>query len=194
MNKLLAGIVALGLLITSLEEANAKQIVTPIISEKNTNILTNKSDNISEISLPYKFNDKQLIAQSVARLNFSWRAAHDLELAAVGIKFILTAQASDFVGLALLLASGHDVYLVRVRLNNTGDVPLRVYPQYLKAYYGNQFTSVIPIADNRFLQPDILQPNYYIDKPVIFIAPYGLNLQRDVQMGYADNSIQVIND
>lgn len=184
MNKLLAGIAALGLSITSPAIANAKQIVTPIISEKNTNILTNKGDNISNASLSSRLNNKQLIAQSVARLDFSWRTAHNLELVAVGINFILTAQTSDVIALGLLLASGHDVYLARVRLHNTGNVPLRIYPQNINVYYGNKSTRVIPIPDSRFLQPDILQPNYYIDKPVIFIAPYGLNLLNDVGMAY----------
>jgi hypothetical protein len=192
MNKLIAGIAALSLSITSPAIANAKQIVTPIVSEKNTNILTNKGDNIPNASLSSRLNNEQLIAQSVARLNFSWRTA-PLELAAVGLNFILTAKTSDVAALAILLASGHDVYVARVRLHNTGNISLRVYPQNIKVYYGNKYTSVIPIADYRFLQPDILQPNYYLDRPVIFIAPYGLRLS-NVRMGYRDDSIQVIND
>lgn len=194
MNKLIAGITAFGLSITSPAIANAKQIVTPIVSDKNSNSLINEDSNISNASLSYSLNNEQLIAQSVARLNFSWRTAHSLELTAVGINFIMTANKPDFAALVLLLLSGHDVYLVRVRLENTGNVPLRVYPQYIRAYYGNKSTSVIPIADNRFLQPDILKPGYYIDKPVIFIAPYGLNLLKDVGMGYGANSIQVTYD
>ena len=99
-------------------------------------------------------------------------------------EFIFTAKTPDIAALGLLLLSGHDLYVVRVRLHNTGNVPLRVYPQNIKVYYGNKSTSVIPIPDNRFLQPDILEPNYYIDKPVIFIAPRRLNLLNDVEMAY----------
>ena len=194
MKKFIAGIVSLGLSAASSNIANAKQIVTSIISENNVNTLVNKDENIPNTSLSYGLNNKQLIAQSFARLNFSWRTSHSLELTSVAINFIFTAKTSDFITLALLLASGHDVYIVRVRLDNTGNVPLRVYPQYIRAYYRNTYTTVIPIADNRFLQQSILYPNYYIDQPAIFIAPYGLDIVRDVRMGYADGSIQVIND
>ncbi|HBE17144.1 MAG TPA: hypothetical protein DEG17_23820 [Cyanobacteria bacterium UBA11149] len=194
MNKSLTAILALSLSIASPTIATAKQIVTPITSENSATNLTNQGDNISKISLSSPLNNEQLIAQSVARLNFSWSTAHNLELAAVAMEFILTAKTGDFAVLAVLLASGHDIYMVRVRLENTGNVPLRVYPQNIKAYYGNTSTRVISMPDNRFLQPDTLQPGYYIDKPVIFIAPYGLNLQRDIQIGYGDNSIQVTYD
>ncbi len=182
MNKLLAGIAALSLSITSPTIANAKQIVTPIITED--------TNNISETSLSYGLKDKQLIAQTVARLDFNWNIA-PLELAGAATRFIFNANGPEVAAYVLLLLSGHDVYVVRAKLHNTGNVPLRVYPQRIKVYYGNKSTSVIPIADNRFLQPDILRPNYYINKPVIFIAPSNLNLLRDVKMGYRDNSIQV---
>jgi hypothetical protein len=183
MKKLLAGIAALGVCITSPAIANAQQIVTSMVSEDSANSLINKGSNISDASLSSRLNDKQLIAQSVARLNFSWRTA-PLELAVVATEFIVKGKTSNFIALAVLLASGHDVYVARVTLHNTGNVPLRVYPQNIKVYYGNKSTNVIPIADNRFLQPDILEPNYYIEKPVIFIAPYGLNLLNHVEMAY----------
>ncbi|KST65215.1 hypothetical protein [Mastigocoleus testarum] len=194
MKKIIASIAALGLWIHSSGVANAKQATAPIVS-KNTanNSLTNNSSNISNASLSYSSNDEQLIAQSVARLNFSWRIA-PFELAAVGMSIILKGKKSDFDALARLLASGHDLYVVRVRLHNTGNLPLRVYPQNIKVYYRNGSTSVIPVPDYRFLQPDILRPGYYIDKPVLFIAPSGLNLLRDVRMGYRDSSIRVINN
>lgn len=191
MNKSITAILALGLSLASPTIATAKQIVTPITSENSATNLTTKGDNISNTSLSSPLNNKQLIAQSVARLNFSWSTAHNLELLAVATKFIMTAQTEDFIALVVILASGHDIYMVRVRLENTGNVPLRVYPQNIKAYYGNKSSSAILIPDNRFLQPNVLNPGYYIDKPVIFIAPYGLNLLRDVRMGYRDNSIQV---
>ncbi|MGB3512960.1 MAG: hypothetical protein WBA93_27845 [Microcoleaceae cyanobacterium] len=194
MNRLFIAITTLGLSITYPAIASAKQIVTPTISDNSLNKVINQERNISNFSLSSTSNKKQLIARSVARLNFSWRTAHNLELAAVAINFIMTAKTPDVVALGLLLLSGHDIYLVRARLHNTGNVPLRVYPQNIKVYYGNKYTSAIAIPDNRFLQPDILEPNYYIDKPVIFIAPYGLNLLRDVRMGYRDSSIKVIND
>jgi hypothetical protein len=194
MNKSLTAILTLSLSIASPTIATAKQIVTPIISESSATNLTNQGDNILNTSLSSPLNNEQLIAQSVARLNFSWTNAHSLELAAVATKFILTAQTEDFIALAILLASGHDIYMVRVRLENTGNVPLRVYPQNIKAYYGNKSSSAILIPDNRFLQPNVLNPGYYIDKPVIFIAPYGLNLQSDIQIGYGDNSIEVTYD
>ncbi|MCU0543069.1 MAG: hypothetical protein MUE44_13005 [Oscillatoriaceae cyanobacterium Prado104] len=194
MNKSLTAILALGLSIASPSIATTKQIVTSIISENIATILTNQGDNISNAFLSSPLNNEQLIAQSVARLKFSWRSAHSLELVAVATKFIMTAKTEDLAALVVLILSGHDIYLVRVRLENTGNVPLRVYPQNINSYYGNKSTSVIPIPDNRFLQPGVLNPGYYIDKPVIFIAPYGLSLQRDVRMGYRDNSIEVIHD
>jgi hypothetical protein len=194
MKNILAGIVALCVSVASSNTANAKQIVMPIISDNNVNRLVNKDEKIPKASLSSSLNNKQLIAQSFARLNFSWRTSHSLELTSVAINFIFTAKTSDFITLALLLASGHDVYIVRVRLDNTGNVPLRVYPQYIRAYYRNTYTTVIPIADNRFLQQSILYPGYYIDQPAIFIAPYGLDIVRNIRMGYADGSIQVINN
>lgn len=191
MNKSLTAILTLSLSIASPTIATAKQLVTPITSDNTATSLINQGGNIPNVSLSSPLNNEQLLAQSVARLNFSWSTAHNLEFLAVATKFILTAQTEDFIAIAVLLASGHDIYMVRARLENTGNVPLRVYPQNIKAYYGNKSSSAILIPDNRFLQPGIVNPGYYIDKPVIFIAPYGLNLQRDVRMGYRDNSIQV---
>ncbi|GAB1537401.1 hypothetical protein NUACC21_00410 [Scytonema sp. NUACC21] len=143
MKKLLAGIAALGIWITSSGIANAQPIVTSMVLEGSASNVINKGSNISDTSLSYSFKNKQLIAQSVARLNFSWRVA-PLELAAVAINFILTAKTPDVVGFGLLLASGHDVYVAKVTLHNTGNVPLRVYPQNIKVYYRNQSTNVIP--------------------------------------------------
>ncbi|MBW4645587.1 MAG: hypothetical protein KME23_21805 [Goleter apudmare HA4340-LM2] len=150
----------------------------------------NESSNISEPNLSPSLNEQQLIAQSVRRLNFSWRVAPG-EQAAIGTE-ILIRGGTDTIG--NILRSGQDIYVVKVRLFNTGNVPLRIHPQNIKVFYGNRFSrsiSVIPVTDNRFLQPDILKTNHYIDKPVIFTAPIGLKLPRDIRMGYADNSIRV---
>lgn len=193
MHKLFTTITALGLSITFPAIAIAKQIATPTIPTNNINKVINKERNISKFSLSNISNDKQLIAQSVRRLNFSWRTA-PLEMTVLVLELIMKGKVSDYIILQQLLRSGYDIYVVRVRLSNTGNVPLRVHPQNIKAYYGNKYTSVIPVADNRFLQPDILRPNYYIDKPVVFIAPRRLNLLRDVRMAYRDSSIRAINN
>lgn len=150
----------------------------------------NEPSNISEPNLSRSWNDQQLIAQSIRSLNFSWRPAPG-EQAAIGTE-ILIRGGTD--GIGNILRSGQDIYVVRVRLFNTGNVPVRIHPQNIKVFYGNGFSryvSVIPVTDNRFLQPDILKTNHYIDKPVIFTAPLGLKLPRDIRMGYADNSIRV---
>jgi hypothetical protein len=131
--------------------------------------------------------NKQLIAYSTARLHFSWRAA-PIETAGIVLESIMNG---NIVGVGLALLFGHDVYVIKPKWVNTGDVPLRVYPQNITVYYGNYSVKLLPITDSRFLQPDILSPNYQLEGLAAFIAPTGLNLQEDVRIGYSDSSIEV---
>lgn len=131
--------------------------------------------------------DKQLVAYNVARLDFSWRSAPS-DYANIALQLIFNGTSEDFMTLATLLLFDYDLYVVRARLSNSGNVPLRVYPQNVVAYYGNNSTRVVPLPNSYFLQPDILEPNYYIEKPVAFVAPRGLT---NFRVGYSDQSIQV---
>lgn len=138
--------------------------------------------------------DGLVLAQSIARLDFSWRSA-PTETSVLALQLMM-ADADTLGKYLVLLRSGYDLYVVRVRLSNTGNMRLRIYPQNIAVYYtlrsGRQgSTRVVPITDSRFLQPDILTPNYYIDKPVVFVAPANLNIVRDFRLGYTDSSIQV---
>lgn len=136
-------------------------------------------------------NGELVIAQSIARLDFSWRSA-PRETSVLVFQFIVNANSDTLAGAATLLMTGHDVYVVRVRLSNSGNTRLRVYPQNVIAQYrtrsGRGSTRAVPIIDSRFFQPDILEPNYYIDKLVAFVAPANL---RDLRVGYSDRYLQV---
>lgn len=159
-------------------------IIAGLLSQAAQGIEANRSNLNSDL------NDQLIANHSAARLDFSWRAA-PLETASLAFNLIMNGDAGDFVGTVLLVLSGHDVYVVRARLLNSGNVPIRVYPQNIVISYPGGSTSALPIVDSRFLQPDILEPNYYIDKPVVFIAPAGFNVVQDLRVGYSDQSIEV---
>lgn len=149
-----------------------------------------KGAEVYDSNLESNLNNQLMAHHSVARLDFSWRTA-PAETAALAFDFLRNRNGNDFVGAVLLLLSGHDVYVVRTNLLNSGNVPIRVYPQNIVISYPGGSTNAIPITDSRFLQPDILNPNYYINKPVAFVAPAGFNVARDLRIGYSDRSIGV---
>ncbi|MCS6814075.1 MAG: hypothetical protein NZ772_10990 [Cyanobacteria bacterium] len=158
-------------------------------------LMTSTASTKTTLPTPAVEGDGLVLAQAVARLDFSWRSA-PTETSILALQFIMNADSNALASYAALLMTGHDVYVVRVRLSNTGNMRLRIYPQNVVAYYqtrsGRQgSTRAVPITDSRFLQPDILMPNYYIDKPVVFVAPANLNVVRDFRLGYSDPSIQV---
>jgi hypothetical protein len=147
------------------------------------------------IQLPNLLGTGELVAQSIARLDFSWRSA-PRETSALVLQSILNANSNTVAGAATLMATGQDIYIVRVRLSNSGNMRFRVYPQNVIAQYTTRSgrrgsVRAVPVTDSRFFQPDILEPNYYIDKLIAFVAPANLNVVRDFRVGYSDRSIQV---
>jgi len=51
-----------------------------------------------------------------------------------------------------------DIYGARVSLTNSGNVPIRVYPENLRVHFGGETAGVYTINDYRFLRPTVLQP------------------------------------
>ena len=111
-----AGCVSLGLTI-----ASATAATTPIDRTVNTtsNCQINRSCNNTNTG------DRQRIAYNNAKLQFNWTTA-PWQTASLVLESLADGK---IIGLAMLNAAGYDLYIIKVRLTNTGDAPLRIYPQ-----------------------------------------------------------------
>ncbi len=68
----------------------------------------------------------------------------------------------DVIALGLDIAlTGKDTYAARVRLTNTGTVPVRVRPERPTVHFGGRAAAVTTIDHPDFLAGGILDPGYY---------------------------------
>lgn len=94
----------------------------------------------------------------------------------------------------VVLTTGADFYAARVRITNTGNVPINVYPQNLVIRLGTESTGVTTMNDARFLQPALLQPGYYVEGLVVYRASLtaGASLRLGAgNISYSDHTIDV---
>lgn len=73
------------------------------------------------------------------------------------------------LGLSVLL-TGSDWYRIKVRISNTGDVPVRVFPGNLRIHYGDETVGAISVKHPQFLHPTVTQPGYYVEGVVMYQA------------------------
>jgi hypothetical protein len=175
-----------GLLSLSLVTSHTSIASATIDQSSSANTTCQTTNNVQPCNFK-KTQSRKLIAYSDARLAFSWRAA-PFETVQILIESI---RNGNIVGLGMVMLSGNDVYIVKPKLVNTGDVPVRIHPWNMKIHYGNSYARVLPINDSRFMQPDILKVGYQVEGLVAFIAPSGLNIPDDITIGYYDDSIQI---
>jgi hypothetical protein len=181
LSQKISAVVCAGCLSLGLTIASATAATTPL------DRTVNKTSNCQiDRSCPHSHpGDRQRIASN-AKLQFIWNTA-PLQTASLILESLVDGK---IIALAMLNAAGYDLYIIKVRLTNTGDIPLRIYPQNITAYYSDRAFTAVQFDDNRFLQADVLQPNYKIDTLAAFIAPKDLSLN-DFKVGYRDNTIEV---
>lgn len=85
----------------------------------------------------------------------------------------LAANMSEQEALALglnVLFTGTDIYAARVKIANTGNVPIRVYPENLRVHFGGETAGVSTVSHEKFLQRGTLKPGYYFEGLVLYRA------------------------
>jgi hypothetical protein len=137
-------------------------------------------------------NDRSSAATSSphARIHVAWEDG-TAELQSIVSE--LTNEQVVALGL-MALATQSDFYAARVRITNTGTLPVKVYPQNLRIHLDSDSTSVTTADDSRFLQPVLLQPGYYAEGLVMYQAH--ITAGASVRMGagamtYTDKTIEV---
>jgi hypothetical protein len=105
----------------------------------------------------------------------------------------LTPEQAVALGLVALF-SGKDVYAARVRIANTGNIPVRVFPQNIRIHLGNDSVAITTSNDPRFLQATILQPGSQTEGLVMYQA--NILAGASVRLGagglsYSDATIEV---
>ena len=100
------------------------------------------------------------------------------------------------MGLGVIL-TGTDTYGARIRFTNTGNVPVRVYPENLSIHFGAESVGVTTINHPSFLQRGILQPGHYADGLVMYRARIDIGAAMRLVGGglsYNDDSIRITYD
>jgi len=112
---------------------------------------------------------------------------------------VLAAQLSNEEKMALgfaVLLTGSDIYAARVRIANTGPVPVRVFPGNIRIHCGQGATEVTTLDHPAFLPSGILQPGYSCEGLVVYEAPVDVGAAIRFGAGglsYEDPTIQVTN-
>jgi hypothetical protein len=126
-----------------------------------------------------------------ARLAVSCRdGTADLQTMAKGLsKRELTA-----LGLAAVL-TGTDVYGAKVTITNTGNVPIRVFPENVQIHFGKESTGVTTAPDSRFLRACVLKPGESTEGLVMYEAAVEIGAAMRLGSGkfsYTDPSVEVV--
>ncbi|WP_145260570.1 hypothetical protein [Planctomycetes bacterium Pan216] len=141
----------------------------------------------------FPLSQPQQEAPALARLNFRWGDATS-ELIAIVQR--LPPEDRLAVGLGAL-ATGVDIYGARVQLTNTGNVPLRIFPQNILIHFGGETTEVYTFPHQLFLRPTILQPNDQVEGVVAYSARMDIGAAIRLgsgEMSYRDPTILVTYD
>jgi hypothetical protein len=78
---------------------------------------------------------------------------------------------AEVVGLGLsVVLTGADWYAARVRLANTGNTAIRVFPENIAMHFGQDSVGVTTIDHPQFLRRSVVQPGYYVEGLVMFRA------------------------
>lgn len=127
---------------------------------------------------------------TVATLRMQW---HDETASLTTFASQISPEQRALLGLAAI-ASGMDIYGARVNLTNTGNIPIRIFPQNILIHFGSQSATVYTCADFRFLQPCVLDPGQSTSGLVSFTASMDVGAAIRLgqgRMSYSDPSINV---
>jgi hypothetical protein len=108
----------------------------------------------------------------------------------------MSAGEALALGLGVLL-TGTDTYAARIRISNTGTVPVWVYPENIHVHFGGASAGVTSVSHPRFLQRGLLRPGYYFEGLVAYRARIDIGAAMRLAGGslsYDDYTIQVTYD
>ena len=83
----------------------------------------------------------------------------------------LSPEQIVVLGFAALMTK-KDLYAAHVLITNTGTQPVYISPENVRIHMGNDTSSGLVTADQRFLQRQFLQPNTYAEGLVMFSATF----------------------
>ncbi len=131
------------------------------------------------------------VATPIARLNVAWwDSTGELQQLVAG----MPPQESLALGLSVVLTAT-DTYAARVRISNTGSVPVRVFPENIVMHFGDDAVGVTTVNHANFLQRGILQPGRFTEGLVLFRARVDIGALIRLGAGalsYQDDTVQVV--
>lgn len=154
-----------------------------------------KNTDRSEINSQSQFNQNsigRLPNQAVvARLNVNGTDG-TAELQRIFANELTQAEAIA-LGLGVVLTGG-DTYAARIRVSNTGTVPIHFFPENLAVHFGGEAVGVTTINHPKFLQRGVLQPNRFFEGLVMYRARIDIGAAMRLAGGglsYNDDTIEV---
>jgi hypothetical protein len=132
----------------------------------------------------------RVLRPGVARINVS---AADGTAALQALAARLSPAEIQALALGVLL-TGVDTYGIKVRISNTGTVPIRVFPGNLRVHFGDETVGVTTVNHPLFLQPGVVQPGYYVEGVVMYRAAVDVGAVirlLGTSFSYDDPSIEV---
>lgn len=137
---------------------------------------------------------RQDLVEDRARLQVQWRDATD-ELKPLFDAMLPAEKAAFAIRGAAMLWDGKDIYAMRVKLTNTGTVPVRIDPQNIRINVRGDSIAVETIDHSKFLQTTTLPSNYYIEGLVYFVVPLEVGAAMRAGNGtlsYNDRAVEVV--
>jgi hypothetical protein len=108
----------------------------------------------------------------------------------------MTPQEALALGLGVAL-TGTDTYAARVRIANTGNVPVQVFPENVRIHFGGEAVGVTTVNHPTFLQRGVLQPHHYVEGLVTYRARIDVGAAirlRGGGLSYEDDTVEVTYD
>lgn len=105
----------------------------------------------------------------------------------------LTQAEIVALGLSVVL-TGNDIYAGRIKVNNSGSVPVRVFPENVIIHFGNDSVNAYTINHQGFLRQGVLNPGQTMEGLVLFKARIDIGAAIRLlgfNYTYGDDSIQV---
>jgi hypothetical protein len=131
------------------------------------------------------------VATPIARLNVAWWDGTG-ELQQLVAR--LPPQEALALGLSVVLTAT-DTYAARVRITNTGNVPVRIFPENIVVHFGDDAVGVTTVNHANFLQRGVLQPGRFAEGLVMFRARVDIGALIRLGSGalsYEDDTVQVV--
>jgi hypothetical protein len=106
---------------------------------------------------------------------------------------LATQDEAALAGVSLLL-TGTDLYAAKVRLTNTGEVPIRVFPENIRLHHDSESLTVMTIDHPAFLNRCVLAPGESVQGLIGYRAAVEVGAAMrlgDGTLSYSDSSLLV---